>query len=335
MTSQHPTITVPTSANSIRRLGCPFRMLFFLVACLLTATGTSAQTNSRPLTNGEIDAAIQSLMGPGSYELWKQQPDGSFAGPSLPSGERADAFASEQRNVSDTRAQHPERTATPWSTLDWIIFAMFWVPLSYFFIHFSFRSRGAKRAVWQANLGMFCGCLGFLVLPVMGAIPFEILMPLAGFATFAGLLAIPLGHTARRRIKRSDGRLAGSGRAGFALVAGYLVAGCVICLLVLTIKVGVIDEPAIQANLAAIDRAKIAWAAATGADEHAMPTADELTPFFPGKVFPTPVTSEIYEINPIGVKASHTIDVGQHPPTTPRQPPWEASKLPPLPKPSW
>ncbi|MCU0771766.1 MAG: DUF4190 domain-containing protein [Verrucomicrobia bacterium] len=309
--------------------------IFWLVICLVSVIGAAAQTNSRPLTNGEIDYAIQSLMGPGSYEQWKQQPDGSFAGPSLPSREQADAFACEQRNVSDIRAQHPERTAPPWKPMDRIIFAMFWVPVLYFFIHFSFRSRGAKRAVWQANLGMFCGCLGFLVLPVMGAIPLEILMPLAGFAILAGLLAIPLGHTARRRINRSDGRLVGSGRAGFALVAGYLVAGCLICLLVLTIKVGVIDEPAIQANLAAIDRAKIAWAAATGAGEDASPTPDELAPFFPGKMFPTPVASEIYEINPIGVKASHTIDVGQHPPTTPRQPPWEASQMPPLPEPSW
>lgn len=218
--------------------------------------------------------------------------------------------------------------------LEKLIGLSFATAIIYLVLHFSFLSRGAKAAPWQANLGMFCGLLGFLVLPAMEAIPFEILMALAGFAILAGLLAIPLGHAARRRIKRSDGCLTGSGRASFALVVGYLVAGCVICLLVLTVKVGVIDKPAIRANLAAIDRAKIAWAAATGAGEDASPTPDELAPFLPGKVFPTPVGSEIYEINPIGVKASHTIDVGKHPPTTPRQPPWEASKLPPLPEPS-
>jgi hypothetical protein len=135
---------------------------------------------------------------------------------------------------SITKGHHlnMEQAEISWGTMEWIIFAMFWLPVLYFFIHFSFRSRGAKRAVWQANMGMFCGCLGFLALPAiatlvaMGDFPFEIFMALAGFVTLSGMLAIPLGHTARRRIKRGDGRLVGSGRAGFALVVLHRSGTC-------------------------------------------------------------------------------------------------------------
>lgn len=101
------------------------------------------------------------------------------------------------------------------------------------------------------------------------------------------------------------------------------------------IGVFVINQRAIHANLAAIDRAKITWAAATGAGEGASATPDDLAPFLPGKSFPKSVAYETYEISPIGVQASYTIHVGERPPATPRQPPWEASKMPPLPKPSW
>ena len=83
-----------------------------------------------------------------------------------------------------------EQAGTSWGMMEWIFGAMFWVPVLYFFIHFSFRSRGAKRAVWQANVGMFCGYLGFLVLPAMvgllamGNFPFEMFVALAGSIQF-------------------------------------------------------------------------------------------------------------------------------------------------------
>jgi hypothetical protein len=100
------------------------------------------------------------------------------------------------------------------------------------------------------------------------------------------------------------------------------------------IGIVVAQELKAHADLAAIDRAKVTWAAATGAEEGALPTQDDITPFLPGKAFPS-VAYKVYNINPVGVRASYAL-VGPTLVSADSSPPLrEGRKLPPVPAPPW
>ena len=149
-------------------------------------------------------------------------------------------------------------------------------------LHFSFRSQAAKASSGYANAAVFCALLSFLIVPA--------------------LLAIPLGHRALRRIRAVPG-LRGRGRAVFALLVGYIL----LIWMAGQAGLGIIDSVNEQqarriarANLGLIVRAKATWAAATGKHNGDQPTAEDLTPFMPNHVFPSPVAREQFKINPVG-----------------------------------
>lgn len=88
-----------------------------MVVCIAAPISVWAETNNREIN---IDAGIRSLMGPGSYEQWEQQPDGSWLGPSLSNGGSAgDAFSGADNPgqvAAECYAARDFTNAAEWST---------------------------------------------------------------------------------------------------------------------------------------------------------------------------------------------------------------------------
>jgi prepilin-type N-terminal cleavage/methylation domain-containing protein len=64
---------------------------------------------------------------------------------------------------------------------------------------------------------------------------------------------------------------------------------------------------AIQVNLRTIDNVKTQWSAENRKGGDAVPTEQDLAPYFQGNRFPTPVMGEVYNINMVDVPPTATI----------------------------
>lgn len=64
---------------------------------------------------------------------------------------------------------------------------------------------------------------------------------------------------------------------------------------------------AIQVNLRTIDNVKTQWAAENRKGGDAVPTEEELAPYFQGNRFPTPVMGEVYNINMVDQAPTATV----------------------------
>jgi hypothetical protein len=146
-------------------------------------------------------------------------------------------------------------------------------------------------AVWSLVLGI----LGLLLLLVC----------------IGPLFAIPgvvCGHMAYSRIKRSSGALAGEGMALAGLITSYISIGMAIFLVPMMMAIAIpnfvraretAQENACINNLRQIDGAKQEWALENGKKTDAVPTAENLKPFFKNGAFPACPAGGTYTIGAV------------------------------------
>jgi hypothetical protein len=135
------------------------------------------------------------------------------------------------------------------------------------------------------------------------------ILSLSCLTVFCGIPGVICGHKALARIKYSGGTLGGQGLAIAGLVTGYL--GILWGLLVIPLLVAIAIPNFVKArdmsmqnacvnNLRVIDAAKNQWALETGKTNGAVPTEQDLKPYFKNHVFPICPAGGIYTIGRVG-----------------------------------
>jgi hypothetical protein len=135
------------------------------------------------------------------------------------------------------------------------------------------------------------------------------ILSLLCFTIFTAIPGVICGHKALSKIKRSSGTLTGQGLAIAGLITGYLGIAWAIFIIPLMMAIAIpnfikardtAQTNACINNLRQIDAAKQQWALENGKKNDAIPTENDLTPYFKNHQMPRCVAGGVYTIGPVG-----------------------------------